>query len=356
MQQSVAIPKFPNTGDFAKEVRGVAELYFKKNNLEKTGDWRLYSKTIVLFLSYVALYYFIVFSQSPFWAKFPACVMLGSVTAGIGFNVMHDAIHGSYSKSKSWNNFWGLSLNFLGGNNVLWRTKHNVIHHTNTNIDVYDEDIEGQPLFRFHPNQKWMLIHKYQHHLWYWTIGYGLLYFAWIWHNDYKKYFTKKILYKSVVFSGKEHVIFWVSKLFYISYAVVIPIIFVGFWWWLVGYLVVVGYCSYRIAIVFQLAHVVEGVDTPTIFTNDSDFLKHQIATTANFATQSKWLYWRLGGLNFQIEHHLFPGVSHIHYPELHKIIKPLCEKWGIRYTEYPTMASAIKSHVAQLKKLGRKP
>ncbi len=351
------IPKFKGGGDLWVELKRRVDEYFAVNKLKKTGDWRLYSKTIILLLSLSATYYFLVFLSFPAWIRILGCALVGVLSAGIGFCIMHDANHGGYSKSKTWNHFLGLSLNLLGGNSKLWKIKHGDIHHTNTNTDGYDEDIEAQPVLRLHPNQEWLPIHRYQHKVWYWASVYSLLYIAWIWWNDYKKYFTGRIMHKrGIKFSRSEHVTFWVSKAFYITMFVVIPIVFVGFWPWLIGYAVVMVTCSFLIALVFQLAHVVEEVEQPTINNTRERFAEHQIATTSDFATRSSILTWYLGGLNYQVEHHLFPYISHVHYPVIHKIVKSVCEEAGTVLHEHDTFAQAVRSHIAELRFLGVRP
>lgn len=348
------IPKFNPGGDLWVELKRRVDEYFATNNIKKTGNWRLYLKTIILLLSFGTTYFLLVFVNSPGWLHILECALVGVLSAGIGFCVMHDANHGGYSKSKTWNDVLGLSLNLLGGNSKLWKIKHGDIHHTNTNTDGFDEDIEAQPALRLHPNQKWLPVHKYQYKFWYWATVYSLLYFAWIWFNDYKKYFSGRIMHKTgIKFSTSEHIIFWVSKVFYITTFVVIPIVFVGFWPWLVGYAVVMVTCSFLIALVFQLAHVVEEVEQPTKGNTREYFAEHQIATTSDFATSSKILTWYLGGLNFQVEHHLFPKISHIHYPSIHKIVKGTCEEYGFVFHEHKSFMDAIRSHISELRLLG---
>lgn len=115
-----------------------------------------------------------------------------------------------------------------------------------------------------------------------------------------------------------------------------------------------------RISIVFQLAHVVEETTFPLAIQPpekmEDEWALHQLKTTANFGTQSKFITWWAGGLNFQVEHHLFPKISHIHYPAISKIVKQTCRELGIPYLEHHTMREAIRSHIAHLKLMGHKP
>jgi linoleoyl-CoA desaturase len=355
--EKIIIPKYLPRGAFGVELKRRVDDYFESNKIGKKGDWRLYLKTLILFVALGTIYEVLVFGHlSSGWIWVPLCFILGCVKAGIGFCVMHDGIHGSYSKHPSVNYAAGLALNFLGGNNTTWYTKHDIIHHTNTNVNSYDEDIEAQPLLRLHPSQPWLPIHQYQHKWLYWIGVYSLLYFVWVWVNDYKKYFRQKILYKKIRFSRSQHVVFWVSKAVYAAVFVVLPIMQVGFWAWLVGYVLVITTTSILIAVVFQLAHVVEGVEHPTIGSDKREVSIHQVRTTADFATSNRFLSWFLGGLNFQVEHHLFPEVSHVHYSALHPIVEDVCVQYGVPLINHPTFSAAVKSHVAELRMLGTKP
>ncbi len=357
MKNETSKSKFLNKGDFSKELRTSINEYFVSKGIKKTGDWRLFSKTIILFSLFLGSYCILVFSHAPPWIKIPICFLISLVIVAIGFCVMHDAIHGSYSSSKNLNYIMGLSLNFLGGNNFLWKKKHNDIHHKNTNIDGLDEDIEAQPMLRLHNNQEWLPRHKYQHKWWYWMTVYGLLYLVWIWGNDYQKYFTKKILNQKINLSLKEHFIFWISKIFYVTIFLVVPIFYLGFWPVVISYFFIMILCGIILAVTFQLAHVVLGLEQKVVEqVKGVEFFEHQIATTANFATNNKIVTWFVGGLNFQIEHHLFPKISHIHYPEISKIRKSICNKWNISSIEYETVSDAIKNHVLMLKFLGQRP
>ena len=91
------------------------------------------------------------------------------------------------------------------------------------------------------------------------------------------------------------------------------------------------------------------------IYNSEDEWAVHQLKTTANFATNNRVISWLVGGLNFQVEHHLFPRVSHVHYPEISKIIKNACQEFGVPYIEYPKMRMAVASHITHLKSLSRK-
>jgi linoleoyl-CoA desaturase len=342
---------------FFNSLKEKVDSYFQSNNIRQTGNYKLYLKTVLLSLSAIATYLILVFFTPNVWISIVLCMLLGINLAGIGFNVMHDGAHGSFSR-KTWvNELMGYSLNFMGGNVYLWKHKHNVNHHSFTNIEGMDDDIDIKPWIRVHSEQEKYWYHRFQHV--YWIVLYGITYLLWVYVQDFKKYFTGKIgetTFKKM--SAKEHVIFWASKLLYVGAFIVLPIFTVGWLNMLIGYLIVSFVCGFVIAVVFQLAHIVEDAafETPNtpVYKIDNEWAVHQVQTTANFATKSKIVSWFTGGLNFQVEHHLFPRISHIHYPKINQFVKETCEQFGINYMEYPTVLAAVRSHVVHLKQVGK--
>lgn len=351
--------RFQNPKDsFFNALRAKVDNYFSQNNKEQTGDYRLYLKTIILFSALLFFYVFLVFfTPENIWVSLGICSLMGVNVAAIGFNVMHDGAHGSYSRKKWVNNAMGFVLNFLGGNVEIWKQKHNNNHHSFTNIEGMDDDIDLKPLMRVSPTQKKYWMHRFQHI--YGLFLYGLTYLSWVYMHDFQKYFSGKIaeFTKTRKMTVREHITVWGSKVFYVGVFVVLPILMVGFLETLVGYLVMAFVTGLMIAVVFQLAHVVEDAQfvpmTGPKVEIESEWAVHQINTTSNFATKSKFLNWLLGGLNFQVEHHLFPRISHVHYPQINKLVKETCEEFKVAYREYPTMFSAFKSHLVHLKKMG---
>jgi linoleoyl-CoA desaturase len=352
-------PTFARTAPvFFQRLREVTEAYFKENGIRKTGDLRLYTKTIVLITALVGLYVVLVFfTPASAWISLGLCALMGVVVASIGFNVMHDGAHGSYSSRKWVNELMGHSLNILGGNVYLWKLKHNINHHTFTNVEGHDDDIDIKPWVRVHPGQPKHWFHRFQHI--YGLLLYGLTYLFWVFYNDLKKYFTGKIADHTTMkpMSIKEHIIFWASKLFHVGVFIVLPMWSVGVLATLAGYGVMVFVTGLVIAVVFQLAHVVEDTDFVHPATDgehiESEWAIHQVATTVNFATHNPVWNWLFGGLNFQVEHHLFPRISHVHYPALNKRLKAVCAEFNVPYREYPNMRSALLSHLRHLKQVG---
>jgi linoleoyl-CoA desaturase len=342
---------------FFNALKEKVDTYFKSNNIKETGNYKLYLKTILLSLSAITLYVTLVFFTPTIGISLFLCALLGINLAGIGFNVMHDGAHGSFS-TKTWvNEMMGYSLNLMGGSVYLWKYKHNVNHHSFTNIEGMDDDIDIKPWIRVHEDQKKYWYHRFQHI--YWVGLYGLTYLLWIFVQDFKKYFTGKVgetPFRKM--DTKEHFIFWISKLLYIGAFIILPIFMVGFVDTVIGYLVTSFVCGLIIAVVFQLAHIVEDAEfaTPDApnYKIETEWAVHQIQTTANFATKSKIVSWFTGGLNYQVEHHLFPRISHIHYPKISELVRETCEQFGVTYLEFPTVLSAVRSHVVHLKYVGR--
>ena len=353
-------PKFPKIPvSFHSELKKRISEYFKEAGKPTTGNFSLYFKAILLISSFIGIYIHLVFFTPPAaWAIFE-CVMLGFLTAAIGFNVMHDGAHGSFSKYKWLNGMASNAASFLGASQLMWKTKHNVIHHTYTNIHGVDDDIEARPFLRLCDEQVYYRIHKYQH--FYFWAAYSLLYLYWVFVTDYKKYFTLRIGPTPIRrLSASEHFFFWFYKISHAFIFVIIPIYVVGVIPWLVGFLTMSLVAGFVLSIVFQLAHTVEHTHFPmpneVTGKMEDEWALHQLKTTANFATKNKVVSWLVGGLNFQVEHHLFPKISHIHYPAISKIIKKACQEHGVQYIEYKRVWNAVASHIAFLKEMGRSP
>jgi linoleoyl-CoA desaturase len=349
--------KSPST-PFFKTLKEKVDQYFVENQIHPTGGRKLYIKSVIQIISAIALYTWLVFFTPGIVLSVILCAIFGFSLAVIGFNVMHEGGHNSFSENKKLNKITAYSLNMLGGNTYFWKIKHNVNHHTFTNIEGHDGDIDVKPFMRLSEEQPKLWIHKFQHI--YWVVLYGVSYFAWILFQDFQKYFTKKITKDSKVkmnLDRQEHMIFWATKVIYIGVYIVVPILVLGLAPALLGIAVAGVACGIALSIVFQLAHVVEHTvfPLPNEDTNkmDQEWAIHQLNTTANFSTRNKVISWFLGGLNFQIEHHLFPKISHIHYPVISQIVKETCADYNVGYIEYPSFFSAFKAHLFHIKKLG---
>lgn len=341
---------------FQTELIKRVDAYFKDKNIRMTGNWKLYLKTAILTLTFAVFYITLLFLHPPVWLGLILCALLGINLAGIGFNVMHDGAHGSFSPFRWLNGLAANSLDFLGASSFMWKTKHNVVHHTYTNIDGIDDDINAGPLLRLAPTQKKLKIHKFQH---LYFIGlYALLHMYWVFFTDFKKYFRGKVgIVEIKDMTWKDELIFWGSKLSFIIVFITLPLYMVGLLKFIIGFLIFSFSASIVLTVTFSLAHAVELADFPLASTDknmmEDEWAVHQVKTTANFATKNKLVTWFAGGLNYQIEHHLFPRISHIHYPAISEIVKKTSAEFGIKYSEFPKVRHALLSHYLFLKRMG---
>ena len=320
----------------------------------------MFSKTIILIGSAVTIYAVLMLVNIPALPALLLALVLGFIAACIGFSVMHDANHGSYSPNNKLNDFIGLSANALGASSFFWKQKHNIIHHTYTNVDGIDDDIAKSPIIRQCESQKWVPAHKVQHL--YLLPVYALSSIFWIFFMDFTKYFTRKIYTTDAwKMNTKNHVIFWITKIWYALIFIAIPIYVWGWLGWLTGFLLMNVSMGLTLSLVFQLAHVVENTEFEHIPLDttkhiDTAWSEHQLKTTSNFAMGSKTISWFVGGLNYQIEHHLFPKVSHVHYPAISKIVQKKCREFNLPYNQYKSLGQALASHFRVMKQLGVKP
>jgi linoleoyl-CoA desaturase len=280
---------------------------------------------------------------------------MGFVVTLIGFNVMHDGVHASWSKNATINKILSYSMVFLGSSAKIRKVKHNVLHHTYTNIPDYDNDIEASPVFRFHSEQKRHWFHAFQ--FIYWPIFYVISVFQWLFFRDFVNYFRWKYSHLDLNFTVSDHILFWLSKLRVVCIYIIIPSFIMGPSIAIRGTILTFSVLSIFMNVVFQLAHMVEKTQTPALSPDHSianERAVHEVLTTANFAMRSKLatrLFW---WLNFQIEHHLFPHISHIHYPKISHIVQDTCKEFGVRYSAYKTFRSALWSHIKHLWNMGK--
>ena len=352
---------FPNdrSKEFHSELKSRVKQYFSDNNISPYANGAMVLKTVVLLSGYALTYALIMSGALPLWGMWLLCIALGFFTAGIGFSVAHDAIHGAYSPNKNVNYWLGLSMNLIGGNNYVWSITHNIVHHTYTNIDGHDEDLEVAPFIRLNKHIPHHWIHRFQHVLAF--FAYGLATIFWVFLKDFKKLSQSNIgPYQNKKHPRKEIVTLLLTKAFYYTYTLVLPLVFLDVAWWqfLIGYLTVHFSAGIILGVIFQLAHVVEETEQPLADEHGKmadSWAIHQMRTTANFAINNRFINWYVGGLNFQVEHHLFSHICSIHYKNLSPIVKAVAEKHGVPYNVHPSFFGAVASHYRTLKAFGRK-
>ncbi|MDB5272301.1 MAG: fatty acid desaturase [Chitinophagaceae bacterium] len=347
-----------NRSQFFNTVRTRVDQYFEEKGISKKANALMIFKSIFYLGTFFTLYGLILSNQfSPLAMLFMALAM-GAFAAFIGFNVAHDAIHGAYSSSDRVNNVMATFFNLLGANVYVWKVTHNVVHHTYTNIPGHDEDLEIAPgLIRVTEQDQLKGIHRYQHY--YGFLLYCLASLSWVLRKDYMKFFKEKIGQTDNALPPKSEIfkLFFYKFVYYIMF-IVVPLIVLDVTWWqfIIGFFGMHFVEGLVLGLVFQLAHLVEG--TELIEANEEGNIEeawaiHQMQTTANFASHSFMATWLCGGLNMQVEHHLFPKICHIHYPKISAIVKETALEFGVPYHENRTFLKALHSHYKVLKHYG---
>ncbi|MEM6628542.1 MAG: acyl-CoA desaturase [Bacteroidota bacterium] len=345
--------------EFATVLRQRVKTYFQEEELSVKGNSQMVVKSVVVLSIYFLPFLFILFGGiTEIWALCLLWMLMGLGKACIGTSVMHDALHGSYSQKKSINTLMHFSALVVGVYPKTWKLQHNVLHHTYTNIDHADDDLTPVGVLRFSPNQDHKWFFRYQHI--YAIFFYAGVTIAW----SITKDFVKLTKYRNIglIKHRKEY---WrhigliiLSKIFYFSLILGLPIILLPLpvWQIVCMFLLMHVVTGITLSMIFQLAHIMPCAtflepEDPHI---DENWWVHQLNTTSNYAMNSKVIFFLFGGLNFQVEHHLFPHICHVHYPQLAKIVQQTTQEFDLPYHSEKYMGSAILLHFQMLKKLGQ--
>ncbi|MBD8489052.1 acyl-CoA desaturase [Echinicola sp. CAU 1574] len=357
MSQSLKFVDSENSLFFTTTKKRIDE-YFKENNLSRKANSAMVSKTVVYLISFVSLYVLILADFLPLYLTLILAVCLGMNMAFIGFNICHDALHGSYSSKPVVNRSLGFLFNVIGASEYVWRITHNKVHHTYTNIVGHDGDLDVAPgMIRVSKGEKTKKAYQYQHI--YAFLLYSLSSLSWFFRKDYLKFFQENIGAHTNKHPRKEYFFLFFYKAMYYTLFIVIPLLVMDITWWqfLIGYLLMNFAEGLALALVFQLAHLVEETEMPEPEQSQNiseAWAIHQMKTTANFSVNSKLATFLCGGLNFQVEHHLFPKICHIHYPAISKILQKTANEFDVPYLSNRTFFTALQSHYRFLKKHGR--
>lgn len=347
---------------FFDTLRKRVDTYFEENKISPHANSAMVIKTIVLIGTYLLSFLVFLTIDPSIWEGLLLWFIMGVSLAGIGMSVMHDANHGAYSSSKRVNDWVGYSLNLVGGSVFNWKLQHNVLHHTYTNVVHMDDDIEDKLVLRFSPHTQVKGVHKLQYV--YAFFFYGVLTLYWVLLKDFVqfvKYTNNGVnpgtTSQNVVVLTKIILL----KVVYLIAMLAMPVLLFGIPFYIVisGFLLMHFVAGLILTVVFQLAHTVEGTQHPLPDEEgkiENSWAIHQMNTTVNFARKNKWISWYVGGLNFQVEHHLFPRICHVHYPAIAEIVKETAEEFGVPYLENPTFSKALQSHIATLQRFGKLP
>jgi linoleoyl-CoA desaturase len=351
----------PTAADFYNITRKRVHEYFKSNNIKTHANTQMVFKTVAMMLIYLVPYSLMIFGVvTNTWVIFACWIAMGFGMAGIGLSVMHDANHGAYSKNKKVNTIISQVIWIVGGSSVNWRIQHNVLHHSFTNIDTMDEDLETVPILRFSPHTERKKIHRIQH--WYAWFLYGWMTLMWATMKDFNQLrrFKKKDLIKTQKKSYARLIteLILIKSSYYILF-LVIPLLTISLSWWVIVLFFVAMHfiAGLSLALIFQPAHVMPLTHFPLPDDQgnmENKWAIHQLLTTVNYAPNSRLFSWYVGGLNYQIEHHLFPNVCHIHYKKISKIVKETALEFKLPYHSEPSFLSAVMQHMRFLKQLGQ--
>jgi linoleoyl-CoA desaturase len=353
-------PRYSNTvhTEFSKVLNQRVRAYFKDHEINPYAGQTMVWKTILLFGFYLTVYLLIILAHiSNLPLLFFLWALLGLGQSFIGMSIMHDTVHGSYTKSQIMYYLLQIPIIAIGVEPKIWNIEHNIIHHTFPNVEGIDQDIHPRFVFRFTKHQKKRWYHAYQHV--YATFVYGLLIIEWMTVKD----FIKVIKYQRMGFfkSWKETAyltgIILLKKLIFYCVFLYLPLKLLPTSPLLVVamFLTMLVVAGISMTIIFQLSHVVSCCDTENEAENlaDKNWHVYQLETTCDFAHQNKVLSYLIGGLNYQVEHHLFPQICHVHYPAISGIVKKTVKEFELEYHYEDTFWGAIKAHYGHLKELG---
>jgi len=342
--------------NFYRDLKSDVFKYLADNNMRPKGSTKMYNKIMIIMLGWLASYAFMltmtsvapgyIFFGLPGMVFFMLCMQLA---------VMHDGSHQTVSENKTLNTLAAWTLAVAGASPYTWYQLHCVAHHNNTNIFGMDMDTETSNIIRLHRGNKLFWYQKWQH-IYAWPL-YALHTARYLLLDDIVELATNRWKLNR----QQKIKTFWeilVIKTWHLSCYVLLPLLFGGslkyiLMFWLIHWMTM----SFFVTITFNLAHVTNVQNLPLHKSETSkDWAIHQLDTTADFAVANGFLSWVIGGLNFQVEHHIFPNVCHLHYPAIQKIVKRHCQEKGVTYHEYPTVKEAVWDHYRHLKRLGKSP
>jgi len=344
-------------GNFVRELNRRVNEYFLKNGISKHANTWMVFKIIICFSLYISLYAVIMLDIIPPVYLVLIIFLFGLSCALLGFNVAHDASHGALFSSRSLNLIFSYSFELIGISSYAWHLKHNVVHHNNPNLQYGDFDIEGGPILRFSPADKKQPYHRYQHI--YAPFVYLLLSLAMLFFLDFKVVFgTKREEIDGKKHPLKQKIIFIVAKILYLFLMLGLPIILLHYPWWqiLLGFFLMHFTLSILLSIILLPAHVFELTEYPV---READgrirggWSLYQMRTTMDYSRKSKLCNFLFGGLNINVVHHLFPKICHVHLIPVSDILRTTADEHGITY-HTKSIWAAMKSHFAELRKLGR--
>ena len=358
LKQRANCVAFDGGGDFLKTVRARVHEALESGQLK--GCPCLQRKALLVAAWFLASFVLMLCVKSV-WLWALLCISYGLAASAVGFNIFHDANHGAISSRRGVNEAAAmLTSAVLGPSRYLWAYKHHVLHHRFTNIHGWDDDLETRGFLRISPHQDWKPRYRGQH-LFVFAL-YAINAIEMVFVKDFVQYFTLRMNEHQAVppMSRKEKLEFWIAKAVYFAIFLGLPLAVLPFGHVVVGFLIYQVTLGLSLALVFSMAHQVEHADFPEAIgmspTIPEEWAAHQMRTTVNFANSSPAWNWFSGGLNHQIEHHLFPSISHTHYEAIEQIVRSTAREFELPYKHFETYGQALTSHYRFLQKLSLRP
>lgn len=345
----------PDTG-FQRTLRKRVEAFIRDTRLKERDCPRMYLKTGVILAAFMLVYVLLVFVARTGWQALPLAMLLGFTTAEIGFNIQHDGGHKAYSNLPWVNKLMAMTLDLVGGSSYVWRWKHVVFHHMYVNVAGHDTDIDLGIFGRLSPQQPRRALYRWQQ--WYLWSLYGVIVIKWQLFDDIYDVISGRMgMNKFPRPRGWELALFVGGKLMFLILAFGIPLLFHPLWAVALFYVITVVVAGIVLSVVFQLAHAVEEAHFPIPLPGNrrmrASWAMHQVEATVDFARKNRIVSWLVGGLNFQIEHHLFPTLCHVNYPAICDVVKSTCREFGVPYAANPSFPAALASHFRWLRHMG---
>jgi fatty acid desaturase (delta-4 desaturase) len=286
--------------------------------------------------------YFLAFGRS-LWLS----ILAGLIGGWIGLNVQHDANHGAVSKNWMVNRVLGLSQDLIGGSALLWMLNHDTVHHVNCNDIDRDHDLQI-PLLRLHTRVPWHIAYTIQQ-LYLWVLE-GMFGVVHVFTSAARTLAgpTKDEKVLEAQWQTQRYMLYYNMIRFGLNFLLWPSVNTVA----MIGVYYMVG--GLYLAFFFLISHNFKGVKKEGVDSTKGCFVRNQVETSSNVGG---WLLGHMnGGLNFQIEHHLFPRVHHSNYYYIAPVVRSVCEKHGIAYVHFPTLWDNVASTFEHLRVLGSKP
>lgn len=347
------MPGFGERSPFWSDVKAAAREHLAAEasaGRPPIGDPRLQRKALVIVLWFALSYAGLLGAPTLAVAVF-AAFSLALAASALGFGVFHDANHRTLFQRPAANL---LAARFcsalLGPSRHFWVRKHNGLHHRQPNVIGWDDDLETRGLLRFSPARAWEPRFRRQEVKA--LLYYGLNTVEWLFWKDFHCLASGRLnKWHPMRLSAAESTEFLACKGIYLLLFVLPPFLVLPLLWAVAAFVVFHLVLSWALAVVFQVAHLTPGMEFGGVRAGD-DWATHQIRTTADFATGSRVATWFTGGLNHQIEHHLFPNVAHTHYSGLRPIVRAAAKRQGLQCHDLDSFFAALQQHFVLLRQL----